>query len=281
MITSTVKLLPKSSAEMEITISWDEIKTVYDKILSEASAEIELPGFRKGKAPKNLVEPNLDKTKIYERVVREIIPKAYAKAVQDNKLMPVTAPKVEVVKAKENESWVVKTTIALKPAVNLKNYKQKIQDLKKSKTKIWTPGQPKEKENPKPTLDELIGVLEAEVEVELSDILVAEEANRLLSNLLDQTQKLGLTVEQYLMSKGKTTEQLRAEYAVQAAKNLKIEFALSEIANQENISVTPQELEALIAKVEKPEEREKLKQDSYYLAHLIRQQKTIDFLNSL
>ena len=121
----------------------------------------------------------------------------------------------------------------------------------------------------------------SEVEVELSDLLISEEANRLLANLVDQTQKLGLTVEQYLISKGKTSEQLRAEYAKQAAKNLSIEFALVEIADKENITVTPEDLEKIIAKVEKPEEREKLKQDSYYLAHLLRQQKTLDFLSNL
>lgn len=283
MISSTVKQLPKSTAEVEITISWDEIKETYDKIFAIAAEEMEISGFRKGKAPKELVEKNINKTKLYEEVVKEIIPKAYAKAVSEHKLTPVTSPKIEVVAAKEGESWVVAASLALKPVINLKNYKEKIKELKKGKTKIWTPGnnaEKKEKEN-KPTLDEIINALLTEVEVELSDILVTEEANRLIANLIDQTQKLGITVEQYLVSKGKTSEQLRAEYAQQAAKNLSIEFALSEIADKENITVSPQEIDNIISKVEKEEEKERLKKESYYLAHLLRQQKTLDFLGNL
>lgn len=283
MISSTVKQLPKSTAEVEITISWDEIKETYDKIFSTAAERFEISGFRKGKAPKELVEKNINKTKLYEEVVKEIIPKAYTKAVSEHKLTPVTSPKIEVVAAKEGESWVVKASLALKPVINLKNYKEKIKELKKGKTKIWTPGnnaEKKEKEN-KPVLDEIINALLTEVEVELSDILVTEEANRLIANLIDQTQKLGITVEQYLVSKGKTSEQLRAEYAQQAAKNLSIEFALSEIADKENITVSPQEIDNIISKVEKEEEKERLKKESYYLAHLLRQQKTLDFLGNL
>jgi FKBP-type peptidyl-prolyl cis-trans isomerase (trigger factor) len=283
MITSTVKQLPKSTAELEIKISWDEIREVYEKIFNKVAGEVEIEGFRKGKAPKELVEKRINKAKLYEEVIKEVVPAAYSKALAENKLTPVSSPKIEVAKAKENEDWVVKAQVALKPKILLKNYKEKIKELKKSKVKIWTPGkgQEKKKEDNKPTLDEIINTILSEVEVELSDLLINEEANRLLANLVDQTQKLGLTVEQYLISKGKTSEQLRAEYAKQAAKNLSIEFALAEIADKENITVTPEDLEKIIAKVEKPEEREKLKQDSYYLAHLLRQQKTLDFLSNL
>lgn len=282
MSTSTVKQLPKSTVEIEITIPWEDIKSTYEKIFLVVSSEMEVPGFRKGKAPKDLVEKRIDRSKIYEEVVKEVVPKAYAKAIQDHNLKPVVSPKIEVLKAKESEEWVVKATIALKPKVNLMNYQEKVKALKKGKAKIWVPGgNDKKPEEKKVSLDDLISTLIAETEIELSDILVTEEANRLLSNLIDQTQKLGLTVEQYLLSKGKTSEQLRAEYALQAAKNLKIEFILNEIADRENITVNQQDIDQLLSKVEKPEDRDQLKKDSYYLAHLIRQQKTLDFLNNL
>lgn len=282
MITTTIKQLPKSSAELEIKISWDEIKETYQKIFDEVAKSTIVEGFRKGKAPKDLVEKKVNKTKVYEEVVKDIVPKAYSKAVSDNKLVPVTSPKIEVLKAKEGEEWMLKATIALRPKIDLKNYKDKIKELKKGKVKIWTPGQKEaKKDDGKPSIDELINTILQEVDIELPELLVTEEANRLLSNLIDQTQKLGLSVEQYLMSKGKTTEQIRAEYAIQAAKNLTIEFALAEIADKESITVTPKDLEDLISKIENPTERENLKKDSYYLAHLLRQQKTLDYLNSL
>lgn len=282
MATSKLTNLPKSTAEIEITIPWSEIKQSYETVMQNLVKGAEMSGFRKGKAPRKLVEEKVEKPKLYEEVIRQVVPKAYSEAIQQNKIVPVAAPKVDVVKAKENEDWVVKTTVALKPKINLKNYKQKLQELKKSKVKIWTPQSSEKKEEPaKPSLDEIIKALLEEIEIELSDILVADEANRLLSNLIDQTQKLGISVEQYLLSKGKTSEQLRAEYAQQAANNLKIEFILAEIADSQQITVSQKDLDELIAKVKDPAEQERLKKDSYYLAHLIRQQKTIDFLNAL
>lgn len=283
MITSTIKELPNATVEMEIHIPWSEIADTYEKIFAIVISEFEFEGFRKGKAPRKIVEEHVDRSKVYQEVIKEIVPKAYQQAVTEHKLTPIISPKVEVVKAKEKEEWVVKTTVALRPKIDLKNYKEKIKAHKKGKPEIWTPGSKTgtDKKAPKPSLDELLNILLSEVDIELSDMLVAEEANRLLSSLLDQTQKLGLTVEQYLMAKGKTTDQIRADYALEAAKNLKLEFALSEIADKENITVTDTDLEQVLSKVEKPEEKERLKKDSYYLAHLLRQQKTLDFLFSL
>lgn len=282
MITSKVNELPKATVELEIHIPWADIADTYKKIFEIVVSEFEFKGFRKGKVPEKIVAENIDKSKMYQEVIKEIVPKAYQQAVTEHKLTPVISPKVEVLKAKENEEWVIKTTVALKPKIDLKSYKEKIRAFKKSKPKIWVPGQKvEEKKDTKPSLDELIKILLEEIQIELSDLLIEQEANRLLSQLLDQTQKLGLTVEQYLLAKGKTTEQIRAEYAQDAAKNLKLEFALSEIADLENITVSSQDLEKILAKVETPEEKEKLKKDSYYLAHLLRQQKTLDFLYNL
>ncbi|OIO13467.1 hypothetical protein COV53_00935 [Candidatus Gottesmanbacteria bacterium CG11_big_fil_rev_8_21_14_0_20_37_11] len=282
MHTSIVKNLPKATVEIQITIPWTDIKETYDNIFNNVLKGTEIPGFRKGKVPKKLVEDKIDKTKIYEEVVKQIIPKVYAQILEENKLVPVSTPKFELIKAKENEEWIIKATIALKPKINLKGYKEKIKEIKQGKTKIWVPGESTDKkEEKKLTLDDIVRALAEEVEIEFSDILISDETNRLLSNLIDQTQKLGLTIEQYLTAKGKTIESIRAEYANQSVRNLTIEFALSEIADKENIVVTQKDIDDLINKVEKDEDRDKLKKDSYYLAHLIRQQKTLDFLASL
>ena len=282
MATSILKQLPKATVELEIIIPWSQVQVSYEKIGAQARSGMEVPGFRKGKAPKELTDKNIDKTRVYEQVIREIVPQLYAEAIKEHNLIPITSPKIDVLKAKEKEDWLLKATVPLKPKINLKNYKEKIKILKKSKPKIWTPGSDTKKEDEKKySLDDLLKIILEEAEVELSDMLVTDEANRLLADLIDQTKKLGLTVEQYLIAKGKTTEQIKAEYAKQAQVNLKTQFILAEIADQAKITVTREDLAKMIEKVENPEEREKLKNDSYYLAHLLRQQKTLDFLNTL
>lgn len=283
MSSSLIKQLPKSTVELEIQIAWNEVKESYQRIFAKVASEFEYQGFRRGKVPKKIIEEKVDKTKIYQEIVKEIVPRVYQEALNQHKLSPIISPKIEVLKAKENEEWVIKATLALKPKVNLKQYKEKIKEFKKTNPKIWTPGQNKETEDKdkKPSLDEVIKILLDEVEIELSELLITEETNRLLANLIDQTKKLGLTVEQYILAKGKTTEQLRAEYSQEAAKNLKIEFCLSEIADKENITVSQDDIDQLISKAATDEDKERLKKDSYYLAHLLRQQKTLDLLYNL
>jgi FKBP-type peptidyl-prolyl cis-trans isomerase (trigger factor) len=282
MATTTVQQLPKSTAELTITIPWADVKDHYQEVLASVSKNAEVEGFRKGKAPKKLVEEKINRTKLYEEVVRKIVPKEYSEAIAKHALKPIMSPQIEVLSAKEGADWKLKATVALKPEVKLGDYRQKVKALKASKTKIWTPGTKEEdKKDVKPTLEELLSTVSEAVTIELSDILVTQEANRLLADLLDQTKKLGLTVEQYIMAKGKTTESLRAEYAEQARRNLVIEFALNAIADEAKITVSKEDIENILAKIEKPEEREKLSQDTYYLAHLIRQQKTLDFLATL
>ena len=283
MSDSKIKNLPKNTVELEITIPWKEIQTVYSEVLDSIVKDTQISGFRKGKAPKKLVEEKADKNKLYETVIKKIIPDAYAGAVTRHKLTPVISPKLEILKAKPQSDWVVKATLSLKPQVNLKNYKQKIRELKKSKVTIWTPGKSikDEKKDKNLKLDEIIETLLSESEVEISDQLLNNEVNRMLSDLVDQTKQLGLTVEQYLLSKGKTNETLRMEYKETAEKNLSLEFVLIEIADKENITVDAKDIDDLLSKIEKEEERSRLKKDSYYLAHLIRQQKTIDFIKNL
>lgn len=282
MITSTIKNLPKSTVELEIKIPWSDTKETYETLLNKAIEEIEVSGFRKGKAPKKIAEKNINQTKLYENVMREVIPKGYDQALKEHQLKPITTPKIELVNAKENEDWVVRATVVQMPKIELGNYKEKIRELKKTKTKIWTPKSGEgNKEEEKLKIDEIVNVLVSEVKIELSDLLIEQEANKLLSDLIDQTQKLGLTIEQYLTSKGLTSEQLRADYTKQAYRNLTLELALSEVAEKENITVTQQDIDAFISKLEKDEDKEKLKKNSYFLARLLRQQKTLDFLANL
>lgn len=273
--------------ELEITIPWDQVKSSYGKVFEQVVKETELPGFRKGKAPGEMVEKAIDKTKIYQEVIKDVIPKAFSQAVKEHNLTPLTSPKVEVLKAKEEADWKVKAIVAIKPRITLGKYKEKIREVKKPTPKIWTPGkdmkkgEKDEQEAKKPGLPEILTALLSCVEIELPDLIVEEETNKLLADLVDQTKKLGMTVEQYLMAKGSTSDQIQKEYRSQAERTLTIQFAIAEIADKEQITVSQQDIDELIAKAEKPEERERLKRESYYLAHLLRQQKTLDFLNNL
>jgi trigger factor len=279
-MTSALHKTDDGTIELTITIPWAEIEKMYQTVVTETASSAEIAGFRKGKAPKQIVEENVDKTKVYEETIKRLVPKAYTDAVTEYKLAPIMMPQIELKEATEKKDWVIVAKTCERPTVTLADYKKAISDLKASKTqKIFVPGKDTGEEKPKgPTVDELLDTLLTVCEAQIPEILLEHEVTHQLSQLVDQTKKLGLTVEQYLSSTGKTADSIRAEYKASAAKNLTLEFALESIAEKEQVTVSEDEVTKLIATAKTEEERKALEGQRYYLTSLIRRQKTVDAL---
>lgn len=283
---TSIKRETDGTIELTITIPWQKVSDTYNHVVDEAVKNVELTGFRKGKAPRNLVEDKLDKSKVYEDVIRELVPTYYNDALKEHNLHPVIMPKIELKDASEKKDWVINVYTCEKPEIKLEDYKDKIREAKATKhKKIWVPGQDskseKEEKIEKPSIDELINTLFTAVSATISHLIIEHEVNRMLSDLINQTKKLGLTVEQYLSSTHKTSESIRKEYEEDAKKTVTLEFALEEIADKEGILVSDDELDKSIQSAKTDEERKSLEKERYYLATILRRQKTLDFLASL
>jgi FKBP-type peptidyl-prolyl cis-trans isomerase (trigger factor) len=264
--------------KITITIPQATIATTYEEVLGEMAKDADIAGFRKGKAPKKLVEEKLNPDHIRENILKKVLPSAYLAAVQENKLNPIMNPKLHVEKIEEGQDWIINALTCEMPKVELGKYKDEVKKLT-AKSKIVIPG--KEEEQKKPNLDEVVKVLLAHTTVEVPGILVEQETDRLLSQLLDDVKRLGLSLEQYLGTTKRSPDDLRKEYAERAASDIKVEFILQTIAEAEKIAVNPQEIEEAIQKAKSPEEKQNLETNRYLLAGILRQQKTLDFLMNL
>ena len=273
-MTSTIERTPDGSIALTITIPWIEVSKTYEQVIVEMVKTAELPGFRIGKAPRELVEKNLDKTKVYEESLKTLIPTAYNAAVTEQKIKPIISPKIELKDATEQKDWVFIAHTCEKPTITIGEYKTAIAGLSK---KILKPGE----EPKKPTLDELLMTLFQQIKATLPPLLVEHEVNRLLSELIDQTKKLGLTVEQYLASTGRNADSIKKEYEEQARRTLTLEFALEDIADTDGILVSDDDIDAVIKTGKSDEEKKTLESQRYYLASVLRRQKTLDFLASI
>lgn len=278
-----LKRLENNSFELLLTLPWEEVKKSYAQIFEEVVKNAEVDGFRKGKAPKDLVEKKVDKNKLYEEVIKTLLPKAYSEAVQKENLKPVVNPQIETVEIAQNKDWVFKAKACEMPQVDLKDYKKTISDVN-AKEKIWVPG----KDETKPESEDKdkhfahnMELLLQTATVHLSDILVENELSRLLSELLDEIKRLGLTLDQYLASSGKTQEQLRSEYREKAVQTLKLEFLLEKIAEEEKITVNDADIDKAINDAKDEKMKAALSQNKYQLASLLKRQQTLDFLNGL
>lgn len=287
-LTAKLSWLPKKTFTLEFSIPWSRVKSTYDKVLTELTKQTKLEGFRQGKAPEKIVEKAADKAKLYGEVINQLLPLSYTQAVKQHNLKPALAPKVQIISAEENKSWQFKATSCELPTVKLTDY-QKIVKGALAKEKIWTPdkGAPDKKEDKELTqtqkLNQVSQALITEIKLELPDLLVEAERDRLLAKLLDQVQKLGLTIEQYAASGNKTVDQLRQEHQQIAANSLKMELILQAIADDRKIKVDDKDIDKMIAAAgdEKIKQQLNTPAERAYITSILRKRQVIDYLISL
>jgi len=281
---SALNRLEDGTLELTITIPQERIKQSYQQALQNLSEKITLKGFRKGKAPLKIVEEKLGKQEIYEETLKEILPNVYLESVKKHNLKPVVNPQIAVVSLEENKDWQIKATTCELPKVELGDYKEAVKKTLSSE-KIWVPGKDKQapQENENQRLEKIFQALLESVKIKIPAILLEDEVNRMLSRLIDQTARLGLTVEQYLASVNKTNEQIKKEYQQQAEQTLKLELILSQIAEVEKVEVKDEEVNKMIEAI--PDQDLKKSFDSQeqkaYVRQLLRKRQVIDNLSKL
>lgn len=282
---------PDGTIIITIPLSTEDIKKAREKAIGEYVEHAEVAGFRKGKAPRNLVEEKLDPLKLQEEILKHLLPKAYSDTILEHKIKPIISPKIQITKIEDpsassgqaGKDWEFVATTCEMPEVTLGNYKKAVKDVT-AKSKIVIPGKdlPTGRQGSKEvSFDELMQPVLASAKVEIPAILVESEVERLLSQLLDEVKTLGLTLDQYLGSTHKTVEEVRKEYENRAKQDATIEFVLQKIADEENLTITPQEIEEAIAKASTPDEKANLEKNRYLLTAILRQQKTFDYLKNL
>jgi FKBP-type peptidyl-prolyl cis-trans isomerase (trigger factor) len=119
--------------------------------------------------------------------------------------------------------------------------------------------------------------------VELPEILIQDELNRMLVSLQRRVADMGLLLEDYLKSQGKTLEGIKNEWRVQAEKNVRMELGLADIARMENVTITDDELRAEIDKIQdaKVKAQFEAQEPRLHLRHALRQTRTLDLLKKM
>lgn len=290
MKTYTKKDLGKGTIELLITLDKDAIKKEFDVTFDKALTEVEVEGFRKGKAPKDMASKLVDREKVYEKVIGELIPVAYEEVLKKESLTPATQPHVELVNGKEGEDWVIKITLALRPVVTLGDYKKIVKDVKgdMKKDEIWVPGKEvkpedknKSEENKRKMLNAILDKLAHDSTVEMSDLIMKDEVNRRLTQLLDDVKQIGMTVEEYARSKNTTLEAMKAQFEHEIEDMYKIELGLEKISDEAKITVEESDLAAMLGNITDPKAKEQAQKNAYFYATVIKRQKTLDHLLSL
>jgi len=262
--------------ELRLTLPWSLIEKERSLVVAEMAKAANIPGFRKGKAPQKLVESQLNSETVQNEVIRHLLPQAYGEAIKKHDIKPIMDPQIHLdAELVEGKDWEFHALTCEAPEVDLNGYKDAITKIT-AKTKIVVPG----KETQPAKLDDVIQALLDSSKVTIPAVLIQKEADRLLAQMLDEIKRLGMNLDQYLASTGKTVENVRAEYAQKAQTDLKLELVLQKVAEDQKITVEDSEIQKTIDNA-KPEEKTSLTANRYLLASILRQQKTLDYLKSL
>ena len=111
-----------SAVELVIEVGAEEFEAAVDKVYRKNRKNISVPGFRKGHAPRKIIEGMYGSGVFYEDAIDELYPAAYAQAVVQEGLDPVAYPKVEVVEAGKN-GFTFKALVTVRPEYKIGTYK--------------------------------------------------------------------------------------------------------------------------------------------------------------
>ncbi len=108
---------------LELEVPQPEVAKAVDKAYHKVAAQVNVPGFRKGKAPRKILEMRLGKQALMDEAFEMLATPAYAQALDEQKIEPVTRPEIEVVTFEEDKPLVFKATVTAKPEIELGEYK--------------------------------------------------------------------------------------------------------------------------------------------------------------
>ncbi len=129
MFKKEVIKLPNSELEIKVAVPWEEWKSFLDQAFGNFSKELKIPGFRPGKAPKNLVEKQVGKGNILQDAAEKAIQKTYADILDKDKIDAIGAPKAEILKLAEGNELEYKIVTAVIPEVKMKEWKSTIKKI--------------------------------------------------------------------------------------------------------------------------------------------------------
>jgi trigger factor len=367
MVTKNITKQPKSVVEVAITVPWTDISSKWDGAVQKLSADVELPGFRKGAAPLDMVEPKIT-SQVQQEVLKDVMPASLIEALQGSDIVPIDYPQYQVVSFAKGQPLQFNARVTERPKVSVGDYKgikvsrptgkqvtdeevgKVIQDLfnrwkarqPASQSSVISPQssdnsnngvggslsfntsanpaqaseQPATSNEPDDAFAKAVGAdsltdlkskIKADLEneakneseldyeesilqevekmttVDVPEVLVQDELNRMLVSLQRRVADMGLLLEDYLKGQNETLEGIKGKWREQAEKNVRMELGLSEIARAENVNITDTELQEEIDKIQDARIKSQFEAEEpkMHLRHALRQTKTLNLLKTV
>jgi trigger factor len=132
-----VKIEKKSETqrEIEVTISLEDMEKYVQEAAEEMKKEVNVKGFRPGKAPFSAIENAVGKEKLYEEAAKKAVQDTYPKIIQENNLFAISSPEVNLIKCVPGNEVIYKALVYIMPEVELPDYKKLGETVVKKESK--------------------------------------------------------------------------------------------------------------------------------------------------
>src|SRR5258708_5509589 len=121
-ITKNIVNQPKSQVDVQITVPWSDLEAKWNEIAAKLTAEVEVPGFRKGQAPAEMVEPKIA-APLQQEFLQAVMPQALMEALQGSQVVPIDYPQYQVTSFSKGNPLSFTAKVTQRPVITVGNYK--------------------------------------------------------------------------------------------------------------------------------------------------------------
>ncbi|GAB3851889.1 trigger factor [Nocardioides maradonensis] len=119
---SAVETLSPTRAKLTVEVPFEELKPSLDAAYQKIAKQINVPGFRRGKVPPQVIDRQVGRGVVLDEAVNDVLPKAYTEALQENKITPLAQPEIEVTKLDDAEGLAFTAELDVLPAFEVPAY---------------------------------------------------------------------------------------------------------------------------------------------------------------
>ena len=119
---SSVEQLSDTRVKITVEVPFEELKPELDQAYAALAQQVQIPGFRKGKAPRQLIDARFGRGPVLEQVVNDMLPTRYSQAIEENDIKAIGQPDVEVTKIEDNEVVEFTAEVDVRPEITLPDF---------------------------------------------------------------------------------------------------------------------------------------------------------------
>lgn len=283
----SIQKITKSKLEIKFEVSAEELQTFVGKAILRLGQSVEVEGFRKGKAPKEMVEKTLGQETILKEASQECVRENYLKVIKEEGLEPLGQPEISVLKLAPNNPFEFKAVVDVLPEITIADYKEIVPKIKKKEVKVTQEEiekmrQEKEKIEKDKMRQEILDKIASSSKIEIPEVLINSEKERMMATIKEQVpQMMGIGFEEYLKKIKKTEQDILNSFLPEAERRIKSSLVLREIQKKENIEITEKELSEEMTRVAKTNPNLEKNQLKEYTESIIKNEKILQLLEGL